>query len=312
MDKNIVVLFNNGHNEISKYIEYYFSLKNAFNKKNMELFAVFTDEYDYQTKKLNLYNIKENKIEFLKKSKDIDLVLYRSTQVTYTVRDIEDNYNFLNPTKYNLLSTSKTQTVRVLKEYSAVTHHFSKIKKDKKLLEDFSGEHIILKPEDWHWGKWVERVKLNDFKNNFDIFFEEKSNYLAQEFLDMSDWIDWLVDWPHDLRFMLFWKELDCPILRVPKKWDFRANVVSWWKMYFIKKEQIPENIINLAQKIANQLTDDFWELFASIDFAQTKNRWLTLIELNNSSGVINIDSSGKYNFSIHERIATFVKDFLN
>jgi glutathione synthase/RimK-type ligase-like ATP-grasp enzyme len=151
---------------------------------------------------------------------------------------------------------------------------------------------------------------LEELKNNFENIYKEKTNYIAQEFIDMSDWIKWLVKWFHDLRYMIFWDTIDYPVLRYPKKWDFRSNYCSWWKKYFLKKEQVPEEITKKAQEIANELIKEFWIIFASIDLAQDKEKWLILVEINSSCWVLNIDSDWVENVDLHKRIAKFVKDF--
>ncbi|MCT4616736.1 MAG: ATP-grasp domain-containing protein [Candidatus Gracilibacteria bacterium] len=312
MTKNIAVLFNEGHKEILDYIKYYYKLKGVFKEENLNLYTVFTDEYDYKTKKFNVYNIYENSIELIENSEDInfDLILHRNSHVDYTVKDIEDNYNLMNPTKFTMLASSKINSAKFLQKYSPITYHFSKIRNNKDLLEEFKTSSIVIKPEDGHGGTGVEKIKLEELKNNFENIYKEKTNYIAQEFIDMSDGIKGLVKGFHDLRYMIFGDTIDYPVLRYPKKGDFRSNYCSGGKKYFLKKEQVPEEITKKAQEIANELIKEFGIIFASIDLAQDKEKGLILVEINSSCGVLNIDSDGVENVDLHKRIAKFVKDF--
>jgi len=208
----------------------------------------------------------------------IDLVWYKSNSVNYLTRIIEEKNIFINDTRFVELVNDKYITSLYSPEYSPKT-----LLLDTDWIEDFSQrtqQDIIIKPNWWSGGKWVEKISIQDLKK---IDIQEYNNYIIQETLDSSPWIPWVVEGIHDIRFVMFWTELMSHVLiRTPPKKDFRCNITAGWATQYIPISGLPEELVQAVNIMLKKIQVEFWNVFGSIDLTRANEKYY-LIEYNSS-----------------------------
>ena len=266
--KNILVVANdiNYQKSISKRV-----------RESYERLNILENERGVNVSRSSVYEYNSSKNSFSKwetfyqgkwfKITDIkpDIIRYKSNVVNYFTRIIEDNNKFINDTKFVELVNDKYLTSILYKEFSPVSHIISNIKTNKFLLNSFSTEQLILKP---NWGSWwfsikkIQKADLEKYINN-NLY----NDYLLQEFVDFSWGVDWIVEWIHDIRFMISWDKLRCPIIRTPKKWNICCNISQWWDVIYPKMNDLSNDILNIANKIKESIKKETERAISYINF---------------------------------------------
>lgn len=232
----------------------------------------FTDWWTYNGKKW----------EALKKIKP-EKVLYKSNKVNHLTNHINEEFEFMNDLKLVLLANNKFDTARYFKSCSPLTWKLSDIESSKFNKNKLVKDEYIIKPINWSWWSGIMKVKKTELDNILSKFWYWKENVIIQEFLDMSCWVPWVVEWIHDLRYSVFWKRIFPHVyVRIPKEGDFRSNISAWWKDYFVDINKLPIECNNMAKKIVRDIYNIIWEWIYSIDIVNT-TEWYKLMELNSS-----------------------------
>ncbi len=261
---------------------FYANLMEQALKKNLQIIRSSIYEYNIKEKKFHYGESFEN--GEWKQMKDIvpDIVWYKSNKVGYLTRLIEENFQFINNTKLIALANDKYMTSIKFKESSPLSMPIDKINKDN--INNFKSKKLIIKPIGWSGGKWV---KLLDKKNILDS--KERNltwSYLVQEFIDLSWGIKWLIDGIHDIRFVVFGKEIRFCVIRYPAKGDFRCNISSGWWALYPNLADIPKELLDIVKNINNNLLEEFHNCYVSIDFGKGIDEKYYLIEINTSTGI--------------------------
>lgn len=196
---------------------------------------------------------------------------------------LENQYKIISSKKVSIISNDKYENYLFLKKHQPKTY----------LLKTFFYEHknlllsskIVIKPIRASWGKGIELTTTEELMNNRDKFIGLEELFIVQEFKDFSKWYPWIVEWNHDIRLMLAWKDIIEVTLRIPEKWNFKSNIWSWWTQSTLPKKVLPKELLNLSKKIYKEL-DLQWDDIMSMDFAYCKeDNKRYLIEINASPG---------------------------
>ncbi len=284
-----------------RYDDYYKKLIILWKEKWINIIRSSVYEYAVENNSFvewEIFNWKEwSKIENIK----ADLVWYKSNTVNYLTRIIEENNNFINNTKFVELVNDKYITSLLYNEFSPKSDIIDNIKNNLSLLDNFSTEELILKPNWWSWWEWITKITKKEIENYIN---DSTYNwYLVQEFIDFSWWINWIVEWMHDIRFVIFWDKIDFPIIRIPKWWDICCNISRWGSIIYPEIEKIPKKILDTSHKIQRKIFQDFWYVFGTIDLWLWKNWKVYLMELNSSPWIRIWSGSERLEKEYYEKI---------
>lgn len=272
---NIILLTNlkNYKDFKDRNSKHYLQLMNYLNNNWIKI--IRSSIYDYSEEKeyflrWEFYNW--NKWEELTKIKP-DKVWYKANTIQYKLLLIKDKYKFFNEPKLITLASNKYDTSNIFKDITPRSYSITEalnIKKETKL---------IIKPHQWIWWTWIKIISSNEIEKISKL----NNDYIIQDFLDLSVWIKWIVEWIHDVRISVFWDEIfGYAYIRTPKEWDFKCNISQGWKDFFIKINDIPKEFINVANNIISYIKKYIWTWFYTIDLCNT-NKWVKLMELNSS-----------------------------
>lgn len=303
--KNIILLSTESDfkNSLSqKYRPYYERLITLWIKKDIQIIRSSIYQYNINT---NTFLIGEtfNGDKWIDlKNIAISKVWYKSNTVNYLTRIIEKNNPFINNTEFVELVNDKYITSLHSPEYSPKT-----LLLNDQGIKDFietDKNNFIIKPNWWSWGKGVEKVSVNELRK---LNSDDYVNYIIQETLDSSDWIPWVIEWIHDIRFVMFWLETMSHILiRTPPKEDFRCNITAWWSTQYIPITSLPEELVLLISTILKKINSEFWNIFWSIDL--TKADWkYYLIEYNSSPGIRSFSFKENLENEYYHKIVEFL-----
>ncbi len=306
--KNILVLSSDldFKNSLSKKIRpYYEELSRIGIGKNIQLHR--TSVYEFNIEKSIFNTVEKFNWEHWVEENNFspDLIWYKSNNVNYLSRIIEEKFNFINNTKFIELANNKLITSIVFTKESPKTHLLN----DESLSFFKDDEEVIIKPDWGSAGEGVEKLKIRELRTRNLNSYQQ---YIIQELIDSSEWIEWIVDWIHDIRFFIYWNEIwDTVLLRTPPKWDFRCNVSQWGDSRNISISEFPKELINTVSWIQKKLQDNFWIIYWSIDFTKSRGKYY-LIEFNSSPWVIMHPLYSKESDEYHEEIIDFFTSLLN
>lgn len=280
--KKILILsididFKNSLNDLIK--PFYEELSRTWIENNVQFYRSSVYEYNISSHSFKNYQ-KYDWNSWIECSDLVpDIIWYKSNTINYLTRKIEENYLFINNTKYIELANNKFITSRVFQDESPRTFIFNK---DNLSLFNRNSE-IIIKPDGGSGWYWVEKLLVSQID---DKRMKLSKWYIIQEVIDSSNGIEWVIEWIHDLRFFIFWNKIwDTVVLRTPPKNDFRCNISQWWNSKSLLRKDIPDDLNRFVEEILVRIKKEFWELFWSIDIVKANNRYY-LIEFNSSPGV--------------------------
>lgn len=221
--------------------------------------------------------------------------------------------------KYDLLSShiitpckkiadiwnDKYENYLFLKQYQPTTFLLSTFLKNKN-AQKIIWDTCVVKPIRSNGWKWIVLTTPIELINNKQHYVGLENLYIVQSFKDFSWWYPWLVVGNHDIRCMFAWKNIIEATVRIPKKWDFRSNIWSWWKQKFISKNKLPSELKEMIFAIYQDLHIEDTSIF-SMDFAyckQENKRYL--LEINTSPGTRYYQTNKKHLQNICKWLSEF------
>jgi len=303
-----VILLSNGH-------DFKTSLECHIRKKYQDLSKVWI-ENNVRIIRSSNYEYDEKKNSFARWEyfdgvkwidiKDItaDLVWYKSNITNYITTIIEKNNTFINPTDYIDFANDKYITSLFFKEESPKTYILNQASIENIV---HLPENIILKPNWWSWGRGILKIKKSQL---IEYNPSDYSNYIIQEALDLSTWIDWVVEWIHDIRFMVLWnKTMDYVLIRTPPKNDFRCNITAGGLWEYKKTSDLPQDMLDFINPIIKKIFWRFGSLFGSIDISKAGWKYY-IIEFNSSPWINTFRFNSKLENIYFQKTIELFKNF--
>lgn len=261
-------------------------MQEIFKKNNIELTRVSLNKMNDRNLSFKEHYIldktwKSRKINGEYKPDIIRSRRWAGTYYKYSL--LENQYKIISSKKVSIISNDKYENYLFLKKHQPKTCLLKTFFCEYKDLS-FS-KKIVIKPIRASWGKGIELTTTKELINDRNKFIWLEELFIVQEFKDFSKWYPWIVEWNHDIRLMLAWKNIIEVTLRIPEKWNFKSNIWSWWTQQALNKKNLPTELIKLSKKIYKEL-DLKWDDIMSMDFAyckEEKKRYL--IEINASPG---------------------------
>jgi len=291
-------------NSLSEKIKpYYEELTKIGVKQGVQFYRTSVFEYNTDEKYFNTVQKFDGNSWVQEDFFTPDLIWYKSNTINYLTRVIEEEFPFINSTKFIELANNKLITSIAFQDYSPKTSILN-----SESLELFkSNEVVVIKPDWWSGGEGVEKIIVSEITSEK---LENSKWYIIQELIDSSEWIEWVVEGIHDIRFFIYGDRLwDTALIRTPPKWDFRCNVSQWWSSKNVTLDSFPIELIKSIQSILKKIKNDFWMIYWSIDM--TKSNWkYYLVEFNSSPWVIMHKLYSKESDEYHEEIVVFFKNF--
>jgi len=199
----------------------------------------------------------------------------------------------------------KYENYLFLKKYQPKTFLLSTFLKNKDAQKNLWNK-IVIKPIRSNGWKWILLTTKTEFLANKEKYVWLEDLYIVQTFKDFTWWYPWLIEWNHDVRCMFAGNKIIETTVRIPKKWDFRSNIWSWWTQKFISNTKIPSELLHLINNIYKALNIDDTNIF-SMDFAYCKKENKRyLLEINTSPWTRYYQTNKKHLQSICKWLATF------
>ncbi len=221
-----------------------------------------------------------------------------------------DDLEMLNRFDFDEICRDKIKTYEMFNEFSAETYLLNSYSDLEKNIDKIKTDKIVLKPRFWEWCQWIFIIDKDEIKEEL---YCNWSNVLLQEFLDSSCWVEWLVEWLHEINiFMVNW-EFSGWRIKKPAEWNLisSATGASIWKVWWIKQTDVPEKLFEELKKLDSKLTNFPLRLYRA-DFVYTTNWNYKLIELNSRPGVMHQDKEWKeFYWDFNWRIVDLVEDYL-
>lgn len=227
-----------------------------------------------------------------------DIIWNRKNSWTAYKYDLLASHTITPCKKIADIWNDKYENYLFLKEYQPTTFLLSTFFRNKD-AQTILWDKIVVKPIRSNWWRWILLTDIPALIKDRQHYLWLEDLYIVQSFKDFSWWYLWLVEWNHDIRCMFAWKNIIETTLRIPKKWDFRSNIGSWWKQKFISNSKIPPLLKHIIHDIYTRLNIQDTNIF-SMDFAYCKKENKRyLLEINTSPGTRYYQTNKKHLQSI-------------
>jgi len=151
--------------------------------------------------------------------------------------------------------------------------------------EDFQTD-FVLKDQFGMGGNNIFKIAANEKSST--VPKKTAAHYVLQPFIQASGFTMAHCTRNSDLRIIICNNKIIQSYLRIAKTGEFRANAVQGGKVVYLKLNQIPLDVKNMAKKIQKKLPSKT-ALYA-LDFIKSKKGHLYFIEGNNRPGLIWFD----------------------
>jgi len=216
--------------------------------------------------------------------------------------EINKKIKIINNPGFNKLCWDKVQTYDYFSELVPRTFAVSNINEAKEILPMIGTETVVLKPRYGIMGKDIQFLKKNKIK-------EVKKDYIVQEFIDSSKGIKELdIQGVHDLRIVIINGEIHHSYVRVAEPRSLFANCAKGGKKVFLKKEQIPDKILDIVKEVDSRFQRYLPRIY-SIDFVYDKNGKIWIAELESIPGFAYYDNNEETRDSFLNKIADVLKE---
>ena len=223
-----------------------------------------------------------NGTEFKKISETItaDAIYDRSGGTKFPTKEIDDKV--LNCSEFKILCNDKNKMYEYFGKFMPKSFELKDIKKFNKLLHEFdSDDLVVLKPAKGLGGKGIVIDSPSELKK---ITLEENADYVIQEFIDTSCGIKGITEGRHDLRVVIANGKIVLSHVRTPREGSYLANAAQGGSLSEVPLKKIPQEIINITEKIKSLVDKKFKNPVYSIDFGMTK-KGPYVFELNDQIG---------------------------
>lgn len=212
-----------------------------------------------------------------------DRVWYKSNKIGHLTNHVHEEFDFMNDLKLILLANNKFDTAKVFKDFSPETQRLTRLLGKNNRIELLDNAPYILKPNNGSWGSWILKVHRDELRSTAEKFMFGAENFIVQEYVDMTCWVPGVIEWMHDLRFSVFWREIfPFVYVRKPAEGDFRSNISAWGTDFFVPVEKIPHSAIDMVTKIMEYVDSHIGHSLFTIDIVNT-TKGFKLMELNSS-----------------------------
>lgn len=271
------------------YLSHYLRLDKVFDKNNLTLKRI---SYEYILAEENeLFFTKTASIGpdwFLVKDEIFkpDIIWNRISEAWSFLENSLSKYEVTPSFYINSISNDKYQSYLTLSRYQPYTQLLYKYLAYKHEQEKFDNL-LVIKPINAYWGAWIYFMTHQELIENQSKFEWLKKTYIVQQYIDLSWWIPWLVEWTHDLRVTFGWENLVSASIRTPAEWSLKSNLHAWGAVKLVSIQDIPSEVKTLCGEIISSLpalkSEFFWLDFW---FCADENRRY-LLELSASPWII-------------------------
>ena len=228
-----------------------FFMQDFFSTCGIQLVRVSVNHFSSKHKSFDEYATfdEHGRSKTVKKTFIPDIIRSRRWAFVTYKYDVLQDFPMVPSQKISAISNDKFETYKFIGKHQPLSCLLSTFFASASLQSQFS-DTILLKPIRANWGKWIVLTTPQDvlWKKSEYIWLEEL--FIVQDFKDFSKWYPWICTWIHDIRLMFAWKKIIETTLRVPKTWDFRSNIGSWWKQVPLSGNPLPKDLLSLAKKI--------------------------------------------------------------
>lgn len=236
----------------------------------------------------------------------IDLLWNRDSE--NIIPDIND-LEMLNRPEFDEICRDKIKTYEVFKDFSAKTFLLNSFSDLENYIWEIETDKIVLKPRAWEQCKWIYVIDKSEMHK---WLYENWKDILLQEFLDSSIWINWLVEWLHEIQvFCINW-EFAWSRVKQPAKWSFISSA-TWsniWTVRWLKRSEVPNELLKEIKKLDSLILNYPLRLYRA-DFVNTK-KWYKMIEINSRPWVMHKDKEWKeFYWDFNGKVVELVKKYL-
>lgn len=215
----------------------------------------------------------------------------------------------LNRFEFDEICRDKIKTYELFWDFWAKTFLLNSFEELKEKVWEIKTSKIVLKPRFWEQCQWIYVIEKDEIREDL---YEDWTDILLQEFLDSTVWIEWIVDWLHEINvFYVNW-EFSWARMKKPPEWSLISSATwsSIWKVWWLKEKDVPKDLLDIIKKLDNKMLDYPLRLYRA-DFVNTKD-WYKMIELNSRPWVMHKDKEGvDFYWDFNWRIIELVKCFL-
>ncbi len=194
---------------------------------------------------------------------------------------IAHNFRFINDPFFDMIASNKIATHALLKEWSPQSFLIRNNQDLRDKIGCIKSSKFVIKPLFGYGGIGVKVLNAEEAKN-----LPVKEASVLQEFIDSSKGIKGIVKSLHDLRILIFNKEIFGSYIRIPQKGSFLANIGQGGKRIVLDKKDVPLGVLDIVKEIIKRF-DSFDYLFYSADFIFDIKQRPYLIEINSRPGFI-------------------------
>ena len=261
------------------YVESYAELIEYWTKHGLKVVIVRGDSY--QGEGVFAFHSVWNGETYVAVDEPIKADLIWNRDSENTIPRIED-CPILNHPDFDELCRDKFKSYEKLRAISGRSFLVHSYKECAAHFSEFAGEKIVLKPR---FGEGAYGVYILEADEITEGLYENWENILMQEFLDSSEGIEGLVEGHHEVNINIINGKFAGARIKKPAEGSLvsSANSAQKGKVWGIKKEDIPTQLWEEVQKIAN--------IFA--DYVRTNKGDYRLIEINSRPGVMHTDKEG-------------------
>ncbi len=221
-------------------------------------------------------------------------------ELSIVKNQIASVFKFVNDPLFDKITSNKFITYCFFSEFMAKSYLIRNTNDLK--IKKLNGEKFVLKPVTGNQGKGVMILNKSEIKN---IIINRPS--LLQEYIESDGGIRGIVGSRHDLRVIIFNKEIFCVYARIPREGSFLANIAQGGSRLFLDKKEIPLSVLDIVKEIIKRFKG-FDYLFYSADFIFDRNQKPYLLEINSRPGFVvgNDKNSRKFFDKYYKRIIKY------
>jgi glutathione synthase/RimK-type ligase-like ATP-grasp enzyme len=224
----------------------------------------------------------------------IDLVYDRSAGVRFPPEG-DESVVWVNNRDFKVLAWDKWAAYKEIGEYMPQTLLVSEEKDIPLVVPKIKTDWVVLKPFNGLKGIGVfigtkEEALTFNFPKNFP-------KYIAQEFIDTSGGIDGVVPGMHDIRVAVVNGEIVWAHVRIPPEGSFKANAATGGTLTELDINLIPENIVEIVNKVSKKFHGEYDNPIYSLDFGIDKADTPKIFEINDQIGFPKWEMKNRDNF---------------
>lgn len=260
-----------------------------FLERWIEIVVINIFDYNIESKSFSRYKSQVSpKFDTVEWEIIPDIIRARTSKDRWLYISLLSNDFTLFPSPKTIsVACDKRYTYCYFKEYQPLSMLMSQA--DDINTDAMQWNEVIIKPRRWSWWEWVKKIMKSDLSSQQWILNTE--DYILQELCDFTKWYNESVTWIHDVRLVFIWWIFSYWSIRTnDSESEFRANVSQWWTSTYILRDQAPDSVFKLSEKLLNNL---WWEKTWCVSFDwwfDYNSSSRKLIEMNFSPGFLKQD----------------------